>query len=308
MKFQFAQLFVLGTFAVLLLPITGCGGGSSEPTGPSYQQQFLDAQKITNAEARARRMFQLALNQYKGKDDAGGKETLKAAARACAEVKEPLPRSALYAEFANIQAQIGNKLEAGQALKTAQESAVKIESIESRILTLSDIATVQGKQLGFKNDASDTLDTAETLLAELDDPQGRAFAQVAIVKACAAADLKKQANRVLVTGLTEAKAQADPGIQASVLTELSGAQAAIGDKAGAVETLETALKSTDGIERKYKQVYSLVDIAKAFVKAGDKAQATKVLAQAETLADQVPEPDLMGQAKDLVRSTQEKVR
>lgn len=290
----------------LLLP--GCGSGSNTPAGPTFKQQFDDAERIADPEARARRLLKLALDQHKGRDASGSKQTLASAVRACAGVKEPVPRCAVYVELASVQASLGNKLEAGQALKTAQAAAEGIVSPEEHARALCQIATIQGQKLQSKNDASDALDAAETLLEQIQDPIGRTLIQVAIIKACAAAELNKQGERVLVTGLAEAKAQTDAATRADAYTHLAGAQFAMKQKEAALETLDAAVESTAKIERAYKRIYSLCDIASAYARAGDKAQAQKLLAEAETLVEKVPEPDLQTDAREHVRGLRDKLQ
>jgi hypothetical protein len=289
----------------LLLP--GCGGSSNTAAGPTFKQQFEDAERITDPEGRARRMLELALAQHKGKDISGSKQTLSAAVRACAGVKAAVPRCAIYVELAGVQASLGNMLEAGQALKTAQESTTGITSPEDQARALCQIATIQGQKLQSKNDASDALDAAETLLEKIEDPVGRTLIQVEIIKACSAAGLSKQGDRVLVTGLADAKAQTDAGTRADTYTHLAGAQLALNQKEAALETLAAATESTAEIEKTYKRIFSLCNIAKAYVRAGDKSQAKKLAAEAEKLVEKVPEPDLQGEARKHVQELMDKL-
>ena len=297
----------LGLAGVLFL-CAGCGGSNDTAAGPTFKQQFEQAEQIADPEARARRLLKLAVEQHKGQDSSGAKQTLAAAVRACAGVKLPAPRCAIYTELAGAQAALGNKLEAGEALKTAEQAAAEIASPEEHARVLCAIATIHGQKLNSKNDASDALDAAETLLDQIADPLGRTLVQVAIVKACAAAELKKQGERVLVTGLAEAKEQSDPALRADAFTQLAGGQLAMGQADAALETLDAAIASTTEIERVYKRIHTLTDIASALNRAGDKAQAQKLLAQAEALVAKVPEPDLQTQAREHVRGRMEKMR
>jgi Tfp pilus assembly protein PilF len=152
------------------------------------------------------------------------------------------------------------------------------------------------------------LDAAETLLEEIQDPTGRTLVQVAIIKACAATELNKQGQRVLVTALAETKSQTDAATRADAYTHLAEAQLAMKQKEAAQETLGAALESSGEIERVYKRVYTLCDIATAYSRAGDKAQAQKTLAQAEKLIAKVPEPDLQSDATEHVNKLAEKLR
>jgi tetratricopeptide (TPR) repeat protein len=303
-------LYSLGVYVflsgvTLLLP--GCGSSSNTPAGPTFKHQFEEAQRVANPEARARRLLKLAFDQHKGQDASGSKKTLAAAIHACSGVKEPVPRCTIYVELAGVQVSLGNKLEAGQALNTAQEAAQGITSPEEHARALCQIATIQGQKLKSKNEASDALDAAETLLEEIQDPTGRTLVQVAIIKACAATELNKQGQRVLVTALAETKSQTDAATRADAYTHLAEAQLAMKQKEAAQETLGAALESSGEIERVYKRVYTLCDIATAYSRAGDKAQAQKTLAQAEKLIAKVPEPDLQSDATEHVNKLAERL-
>lgn len=287
--------------------LTGCGSSSKAPAGPTFKQQFDDAERVTDPEARARRLLELATAQHKGQDISGSKQTLAAAVRACAAVKAAVPRCAVYVELAGVQASLGNKLEAGQALKTAQESAKEITSPEEQARALCQIATIQGQKLQSKNDASDALDAAEDLLEKIEDPIGHSLVQVEIVKACAAAGLSKQGERVLQTGLADAKAQTDAGTRADAYTNLASAQLALNQKEAALETLAAAAESSAEIEKVYKRIFSLCSIAKAYSQAGDKAQAKKLASEAQALVEKIPEPDLQSEAGKHVQELVDKL-
>ena len=106
---------------------------------------------------------------------------------------------------------------------------------------------------------------------------------------------------MLAAALTFANSLADLKKRCPALAAIAAQQAALGQRETAVKTFDQSLDSARGIEDLYARSYAMGDLAEKLSAAGLHAKAQEVLAQAESVAARIPQPDLQQQALEMIR-------
>jgi len=286
-----------------LLAVLGCTSASdsdSPADGPSLTDRYEAAMRVSDPGARARDLMAVAVAQHAAKDSAGAKKSLSEAEKAGRKLEDNLARSSVYTRLASTYARLNQPYEAGQALKTAQQAALELETAEAQARALCSIGEVQGAKLDNPDTARLTLAKSLDLAQTVEDPEGRLTVLGSIATAYARSKLAAEAEQVIDRALADAGAIENPVTRAAALTAIAAAQVNMGQKEPAQATLAQAEAAAKEIEDHYKRVYRLRDIILQYIAAGNGAKANALYDQAKTVADGIQQSDSLNEARKLL--------
>lgn len=285
--------FVL--IALALLVVAGCG--PSKAPIASYEDKIADARAEANPDSRARKLIVLGYQQAsKSQDIIGSNKTLEWAETSCEEIPDPFAKADAYTLLGKAHARLGSKVKAGKSLLEARKLADGIESLETRINAMSNIAAVYGENLKEAEKADEVLKAAADAAAKIQDPQSRAIALKDVAKAYFKSELKESGDKSLAAAIEAAGAVEDAKMRSDVLAQIAAAHAAT-DPEAALATFESALESARKADKAYSQAYALTEIAEKLVEAKQIDLARKTLDEATALVKDIPEVDLQGQTE-----------
>jgi len=288
-----------------MLVLSGCGGSSQDraAAGPSFEQEFQSALKITSADGRARQLLDLAQRQYAADDRAGARRSLNAAGKACHEVTDPLSRAGVFTLLAETYAKLDNDYDAEKTIERAIDAAQQVDEDEGKAGLWCQIALVQGQQLSRRSAALDSVAKCEKIAQSLETAKGRVIVLASAGQTYAALADNEQSRRALGQAIATAAEMDDPLQRSDAQTIIAAAQVAAGDAQAAGNTLDQAQQSAESIEDAYRRIHAMVKIAKQLARASQPDRARELLQAAELLTRDVPEADLQNESLRLVRKT-----
>jgi tetratricopeptide (TPR) repeat protein len=290
---------LLGFGLSVLMAVGGCG--SSKSGAIPFQEQVAEAQKETDVESRAKALIRIGYQQGKAKDLVGAEDTLRLAEKDCQSITDAAVQATALAMMADAYVSIGNRAAALKALEPALAAAAKIAEPESKARTLARVGQSQGAAKDTTAAAA-TLKSAEELAAKVDDVQGRVLVYCAVAGACHKFGQSDQRDRVFGVALEYAKSLDDIKKRSMVMAEVAAKQGELDQRKTAAKTFDLALATTAKIEEPFFRAYAMGDVAERLSKAGFHARAHEVLAQAERVAEKVPQQDMQMQAVQKIRS------
>ncbi len=290
-------LLLLGLLSVAGLG--GCGGPSSGDGEPlSYSPQVARARQEASPEARAQKLIRIALEQAEAKDTYGAGKTLRLAADACEEIPQPAQQADAFAALGEAHATIGDRAPARRALESAKAAAEKVEDPERRAGILAKMGMVRGMIGDEKAEA--TLTSAKELAMQLEEPRGRTLAMVAVAESYHAIDQPEAAEAMLRQALRLLEQEENPRNRADAIVDVATAQAQL-DQPGYVATFDLAGAAIDQIDQAHSKAHAMCNLAEHMSRAGLHAKTHELLAEADAVAHEIPEPDLQQQTVQRIR-------
>jgi tetratricopeptide (TPR) repeat protein len=292
----------LAALSAALLVSGGCG--ESKQGGKSLRAQAEQARKNPNPDPRARKLAQIALDQFKAGDASGTADTLAEAVHACEEIKDPISRSGTLTYVARVEARSGARAQAVSLLKQAREQADKIPSIEVRASTFAKIGRAEGSELHDVSAAAATLKAAEELAGQIADTKSQAVILVEVAEAYMKAGQSAETQRLLDAALKIAQSIDDPAKRAAALGEVATGQEPLLEKGAPRSAFEAASQAAREVTSDYGRVITMADIAKRLKDARRPAEAEKMLDEAKAVLPKISEVDLQKEADEKIHNVE----
>ena len=276
-------------FAILpLLLLAGCGGGGDESGGTSFQQQFRDAKSTSDPQSRAVRLVQLAYQQHNAGTVEGVRESLAAAGEAARQIEGADAKAETLATVAYAAGAVGWLSEASELVKDVRGAIEDVENQEVAAAATAKMAAVYGVHLDNARAAEVYIAQAEEIAGNIEDPESRARALVAIAGRRFELKQPEEAARLTEEASDLARSLEDPRRRADLLAEVADRYHKIGRSEQALSTFDEATAAAESIPDNYvSQSYALLNIASKLHAAGYKEQARAALAKTEQAADQI---------------------
>jgi tetratricopeptide (TPR) repeat protein len=274
------------------LSLSGCGSKPSTKSLP-FRERIEKAQQEKSPDLRTKALLGIAKDQAEAKDVAGASETLKLARQACQEVSEPTSQAGYLLSLGAVQLSIGRPLEAKGAATAALAAANKIENLEIKGPTLAEVAEFQNA-CDDTDGATATLKEVETLIAKLPDAADKSVVSAAAGAAYDKLGRRAQSKKLLDAAIELTKSIDDGVKRCRAIAEIAARQLAIKQNDAAEKTFALAETTCRALEEPGQRAQAMIDIAKAYSKAGDHAKAHELLAEADKVAKKVKELDLQG--------------
>lgn len=292
--------------ALMLVPALasspGCNGGSKG--GKSLSQQFQDAQKVTDANQRARRMAQLAEKQHQSGDVLGAGTSLSGAREAAQSVKDPASKARALIYVAGYFAKLGESSEDIKfLLKEATLATKEIPDADVRVPVLAELASATGTHLKNPDLAISHLKTAEEAAAALERPVPKVTALTKIAVAYEKLGHAEEAGKVIAAAKEFAAGLTKPRERCDCLAELAVALAKMKRTEEAAAALDDAQKAADEITEDDNRAYALLNLAEKSKAAGKKDLANTLLAKATDIAEKVTDTSIRGPLLDEIDAT-----
>lgn len=286
--------------------VGGCNRGSDSGGKLSYREQAARAQTEKDPEYRAIKLTKIGYAQGKVKDLSGADDTLRLAREACEAIPDAATRSKAWVYLAKVHNVLENRSKAREATKLALASANEIESPERKAVALAEAAEAESRAVD-QAAAKATLDRAEKLADSIGDSQGRIISLCAVAESYWRNSKPKEADRVISSALKYAGSIDNLKKRCPALAEIAVQQAKLKQKDSAAKTFDLSLESARLIEDQYAKSYAMGELAERLSASGFRAKAHKVLVEAESEAEKIPQSDLQRLGLEKIRSLMSKL-
>ncbi len=279
---------------LLAVAIAGCSGGE-EPGKPNLTQQYQQTLNVSDARSRAIRLIQIAYAQDKGGDVQGAQDSLSAAAAAARAIENKAEKAETLASVAYADGTIGWIVEASKLVKELRSSIAEVENKEVAAATTAKMAVVYGKHLNNAAAADSYIKQAEALAGEVESPEGRAAALLAVAGRYHELDQTDEGRRVAAAAWELARTVEDLRARADALAEVGARLHRLGRQDQALAAFDEAVTAADSIAENYlSQSYALLNIVAKLAAAGQKQQALVVLDKSEKASEKIQDQGLKG--------------
>ncbi len=290
-------------FFAMVIPLAGCGSGDAPRAGLSYKEMVARAQREKSADARARRLAEIAFRQSRAGDEFGADATFDLARRACGreEIDETDTWLRTSVFLAEKLAQSGRKMEAIRVLEPALGAVNDLDDAEVSAGALAGIARVQALA-GRQSAAKKTVARAEELLEQIDDLYGQTLVKGEIARAMHQLDRPEEVKRITGAAMELARSADDDRTRANCIALVASQLHALGDQQGARTALNEAVAAARAIADPYSKAHAMCDVAIRLGEAGYRGAAHKLLEEADLVAHKIPDRDLNLQMVEKVRT------
>lgn len=282
-----------------MLLAAGCGG-DNKPAN-SFTAKFQQYQSDPNAEAAARNLSALALQQKEKADTAGGERSLEAASKRAGELKAGDGRATAFNAIASAQGQFGLRTDCRKSLKEVQESIDKMSNDEARAKALARMALSFESYLDDANQSKHYFSEAEKAAKKAGDAPAQARSLLEISRYLSFsknAEQKPAAVRLITeakgiaTSIQEDRARIDALAEIVVTLEKGG------NKAEATVSLEEATKAAKAITAPASRAHAFIDLAERTREIGRRDESVKLFDEALAASKEVPDPSLKSEVEN----------
>jgi tetratricopeptide (TPR) repeat protein len=274
-------------FAVLiLLLLPGCGandGGSDSSLGQQHEQ----ALQTNDARSRAIRLIQIAYKRNEAGDVQGAQQSISAAAEAARTIANQDEKAEMLTSVAYAAGTIAWTTEANKLVKEVRGAIEQAPNSEIAATSLAKLSVVYGKHLGNATAAETYLKQAEEIAGEVESPEGRAAALLAIAGRYNELERSDEAQRIAGAALDLARSIEDPRRRSETLAEAGVRLNKMADAEAATSIFDEAESAADAISDNVSRAYALLKLADRLHAAGQASRSAAILQKAEDVAFQV---------------------
>ena len=298
-----AAFRIAATIAVLTLivvPGGGCGGTKKAPL--TIAQRLDRARGQKTPELQSRELVRVARMQLKAGDRKGAAKTLSEARGLIPKDADAMLVAPRTLEVAALFAEMGEKPTARGVLDEVVALAGTVTDPLGRTILLAEAGGIFGSGPAGVGDAAKARTTLADAAAVADtvDARFRSQALAAVALGYAEAGLIAEANAMVETLESSARAVEEPRPRAEALAAAANVRGRGGDAAAAQGLLTEAAEAAAGIEGSENRAYALLAVAKATAAAGNADGAAKLLAKADEAARKVPDPEAQRTAREKI--------
>jgi hypothetical protein len=206
----------------------------------------------------------------------------------------------LLSQVAAAQGELGLISKAKASLKALRKTIEQIDSDETKVTCLAQMATTYGLHLGNEDAATANIDQAEQLAGGLPDSTSRVSALTTIALSLHELKLTDRLEQMVQASMNAARGTDDPRERSDSIAMVAVVLVRMQEADKSQAAFDEALESARAIEDELSKAHALADIAQHLADAGHSANARTILQEAESASDEVTDPGLRAEIHEKI--------